>query len=728
MCNQEPSEVFRPRLHEKVLVLVAARNGHNNRCKAKFAVVGLAKWRALSRDKADAAWLFMKEDVIKKPGFKRLRRPQIENGLGSCICNQFGCGTIIVGCYGHAIHHICSNLFRAMGQFGKIQLENPADPDQAARANKLQSMMDDLSAEIGSFYKAVAPKAFKLQTSRLASAPSCQLGPEEQEEVVGNAYSAASVVYGCVHCHRDSNDAELSCAAVLSLCPTNCKDGDEAITLSILHEYSTSGCAGEPVGLYLPHGTYFISPAKYAAHGTTPIRSSDPLGRLSCVFFLNQDIGPPQHAKEKYDAIKAKEATEGDGNNNEGTGRAVVAPETACQEGGPGPESPAVTYVCSHCSQGLTTKRELKKHLKTAHKRTSNKRGEYVCSVCSATFQHVSNLSRHMRNLHGPEGKKFQCPKCPRKYKYKQNMLVHFESSHSGGPKGGRNECPMCQKTYAYKCTLQLHLRESHGVKYACEKCGKKFSHLKSLRVHKKIGCQFAAGKGCELLSALSDASLCDSPEGSDHRSGAPSESGVGSESETADKIPMEANKVVSNEHAVGTSNCQVKLQRLSVPIDGNALTLGGGDVVSNQNMAMPVAGATTEGGEPIAIGGVVVEVETSADSGGVHALLIPAEGNVQAHADVLPAIQRIMRGPGAQAVVQGLANLPPREGGEALLAVPEQLGVLQAVEELAGRSDVVSLLQDILRLLLYFAQEPASREILNTVIKTLTEALQSSG
>ena len=720
MCNAVPSEVFRPRPHERVLVLATARDGHSRKCKAKFAVIGIVKWRALAAEEADAAWLFLKEDIIQKPGFKRTKRPKIEQGNGSCICNKSGCGTIIGGCYGHAIYHICSNLFRANEQVGKIQLENPADPNQAALAIQLQSLMNDLADKVGSVYKAVAPKAFKLQTLRLASAPSCQVGNKEDEG--GNAYAAASVVYGCVHCHRDSGDAEASCAAVLSLCPTNCKDGADPLSVSVLQEFSPSGAEGEPVGLYLPHGTYFISPAKYVAHGTTPIQAADPLSRLSCVFFLNQDIGPPEHAKEAYDAIKAKEATEGGGTNAMSPGRAGAVSESRRK-----PESQSVTYVCSHCSQGFSAKRDLQRHIKNVHKRVANERGDYVCSVCSAQFQYVSNLSRHMKNLHGPEGKKFKCPKCPRTYKYKHNMQVHVESGHSGKAKGGRHVCSQCPKAYAYKCTLQMHLRDSHGVMYACEKCGKTFMHIKSLRLHKKIGCQVDAGKGGVLSSTLKP-SFCDSAEDRQHGSGTPSESGDGSGSVPDGTIPIEASKAGSSEHTVGTSNCQVQHHPLPVPTESGANPLGIGVAASKQPLAIPVTGDLNEGSEPVPISGVVVEVETATDTGGVHALVMPPEGNVQAHADILPAIQRIMRGPGAHTVVQGLANLPPRNGGEELLAVPDQLGVLQVVEQLVGRPDVVSLLQDILRLLLYFAQEPASREILNTVIKTLTEALHRSG
>ena len=144
----------------------------------------------------------------------------------------------------------------------------------------------------------------------------------------------------------------------------------------------------------------------------------------------------------------------------------------------------------------------------------------------------------------------------------------------------------------------------------------------------------------------------------------------------------------------------------------------------------MPIAGTTPGGTEPIPIEDVVVEIASDA-TGGMPIFVLPTEGSVQPHGEVLPALQRILRGSGAQIVVKGLVNLPPvegKDGGEVLPEVHDQLGVLQAVEQLVGRADVVSILQDLVKLLVYFAKDPASRDILNTVIKSLTEALPKKG
>ena len=723
MCNEKHGEVLRPRPKEEALVLVTLRHGHC--CKAQFAIVGIVLWRALSADEADAAWLFLKKDVILKPGFKRLQRDKIERGNGRCKCNQSGCGTIIVGCYGHAIHHICSILFRGQGQFGKIALEDPADPDQVGRASNLQSLMNDLADKVGGWYRAVAPKAFRLQISRLASAPSCQLGNEL--DGVGNPYAAGSVVYGSVHCHKDKGDAELSCAAVLSLCPDNRKDEDDPITVSVLHEYSLRGAAGKPVGLYLPHGTIFISPAKYMAHGTTPIHSSDPLARLSCVFFLNQDIGRPEHAKAEYDAIMAKEARERKGSNDGVTGRKGLVPK----KGGPlrvkKPESPCVTYVCPHCSRGYDSKRALTRHLKDMHS------GKYECSLCSASFPTVFNLTRHVKNLHEPEGKGHKCPKCARTYKYKHNMRVHLNSVHSEDAEGARNACSQCSKSYTYKATLQMHLREVHGLLYECERCGKRFAHLKSLRAHRKVGCQVDTGKGKE-------SSEPEAPYGKDLEgnplgvlSGAPYEAGGSVGSVIPVPVPSDASQhpPVRTEVVADIPDCQVSLSRLLVPADGNQPAPVGQAAATIEPVGLTIPSTTGEGNEPIPIDNVVVEIETSDQPAGMPVFVLPTEGEVPPHGEVLPALQRIMRGPGAQAVVKGLVTLPPDEGegsGASLPHIHDQLGVLQAVEQLVGRADIVSILQDVVRLLTYFAKEPASRDILNTVIQSLTEARPRAG
>ena len=173
MCNDVPEQVYSPRHKERALVLVRARPGH--RCGASFAVVAIAVWRALPASKADKVWLFLKEDVVEKPGFTRTVRSRIERGYNLCGCNDGGSACIIPGCFGHPILNICSNRTRE-NRYPKVPLDDYTDPELVGRARALLDMMHGLSDDVGQLYKSLARNAFEMQVSRLADAPSCQMG------------------------------------------------------------------------------------------------------------------------------------------------------------------------------------------------------------------------------------------------------------------------------------------------------------------------------------------------------------------------------------------------------------------------------------------------------------------------------------------------------------------------------------------------------------------------
>nr|XP_018897371.1 PREDICTED: zinc finger protein 177-like [Bemisia tabaci] len=83
---------------------------------------------------------------------------------------------------------------------------------------------------------------------------------------------------------------------------------------------------------------------------------------------------------------------------------------------------------------------------------------------------------------------RFQCPECSNSYKTERILLDHMHF-HKGG-----TTCPIewCRKTFQLRSKYLNHMIKAHDIgidkqplKYACDKCPKKFAHENSLSAHR---------------------------------------------------------------------------------------------------------------------------------------------------------------------------------------------------------------------------------------------------
>ena len=82
---------------------------------------------------------------------------------------------------------------------------------------------------------------------------------------------------------------------------------------------------------------------------------------------------------------------------------------------------------CSICNTNFEQKRDLNKHVATAH--VGKK--PFICEMCNANFEQKVNLNKHVATVH--EGKKpFKCDNCDANFSEKSKLKNNVTSVHEG--------------------------------------------------------------------------------------------------------------------------------------------------------------------------------------------------------------------------------------------------------------------------------------------------------
>ena len=162
-------------------------------------------------------------------------------------------------------------------------------------------------------------------------------------------------------------------------------------------------------------------------------------------------------------------------------------------------------FRCSECGERFQLKQPYMNHLKT------HAEGKpFVCDLCNETFSSSGSLFYHKRSTHGGgyqchkcdkrftlmkllklheshcQKIKFQCSECGERFQLKHRYMNHLKIHTGGKP----FVCDLCNTAFAHVGSLYNHKRQVHGGVHQCSTCGKRFTLVKLLTLHRESHCE----------------------------------------------------------------------------------------------------------------------------------------------------------------------------------------------------------------------------------------------
>lgn len=165
--------------------------------------------------------------------------------------------------------------------------------------------------------------------------------------------------------------------------------------------------------------------------------------------------------------------------------------------------------ICKYCDVMLDSKGKKRQH---EQKHCDNIYGQ-LCDYCGEKFKHQGTLDQHIKTQHMSWEKVFQCPKCPKKFAFKQKLSFHLKSVHTTlraylcedcgadfknpaslrhhrirkhQPVGNKRECMVCHKMVPfYSLSKHMHTHKAYTIQ--CPHCDKMFKNSSTLKQHVRI-------------------------------------------------------------------------------------------------------------------------------------------------------------------------------------------------------------------------------------------------
>ena len=149
-------------------------------------------------------------------------------------------------------------------------------------------------------------------------------------------------------------------------------------------------------------------------------------------------------------------------------------------------------YKCTICDNTFDTKKRLKSHKDSKHRKSLNiKRERAMCNICSKTFSSKYYLDSHIKTIHElkTESDVINCEVCSKTFSNKYLAKYHMRKHDTGAEVDlDRVTCNICSKIFSNKHTLKAH-KLTHDPDHKpdralCSECLRSFSGNAILKKH----------------------------------------------------------------------------------------------------------------------------------------------------------------------------------------------------------------------------------------------------
>ncbi|XP_034659826.1 zinc finger protein Xfin [Drosophila subobscura] len=151
-------------------------------------------------------------------------------------------------------------------------------------------------------------------------------------------------------------------------------------------------------------------------------------------------------------------------------------------------------YVCNICQLEVRRKHQLYAHQLEQHQWED---ALLECAHCQARFVSEALLEHHYRSLCRNPQKRFQCRKCPLRFRWRENLKLHVSTSHQQKelPPAGEEpriqsefelQCGECKRSFKMQKDLTRHtlMHAQESSIYRCRWCARRFYRKANLLQH----------------------------------------------------------------------------------------------------------------------------------------------------------------------------------------------------------------------------------------------------
>ncbi|XP_052816116.1 uncharacterized protein LOC128242814 isoform X1 [Mya arenaria] len=139
-------------------------------------------------------------------------------------------------------------------------------------------------------------------------------------------------------------------------------------------------------------------------------------------------------------------------------------------------DSGSLQHKCKECGKSFKWKKNLDSHMKFFHEETSTK----TCGVCNKVFPNNKLIEEHMKTHSN------NCNYCGKHYTSENVLKTHESQCRSKKTSEGKMTCDICKKNFASKAKLLEHMLNHTSIKSAkCDHCLESFKDESSLKSHK---------------------------------------------------------------------------------------------------------------------------------------------------------------------------------------------------------------------------------------------------